>query len=79
VTRKLLTLDRALEPALPALLTLLDVSADGGSSHDNINLERGQLGRKSREPLELPLGISESLESPCFSTSPMPGSTRCTG
>ena len=28
------------------------------SSQDDINLERNQFGRKSREPLELPLGIS---------------------
>jgi len=26
--------------------------------HDDINLERNQFGRKSGEPLELPLGIS---------------------
>src|SRR5687768_18621184 len=31
VTGKLLTLDRALEPTLPALLSLLDVSADDAS------------------------------------------------
>jgi hypothetical protein len=28
------------------------------SSQDDINLERNQFGRKSGEPLELPLGIS---------------------
>ena len=28
------------------------------SGHDDINLERNQFGRKSGEPLELPLGIS---------------------
>jgi hypothetical protein len=27
------------------------------SSQDDINLERNQFGRKSREPLELPFGI----------------------
>ena len=26
--------------------------------HDDINLERNQFGRESREPLDLPLGIS---------------------
>ena len=28
------------------------------SGHDDINLERNQFGRKSGEPLDLPLGIS---------------------
>jgi hypothetical protein len=30
----------------------------GASDKDDINLERNQFGRKSGEPLELPLGIS---------------------
>jgi hypothetical protein len=33
-------------------------SGDCVWSHDDINLERNQFGRKSGEPLELPLGIS---------------------
>jgi hypothetical protein len=39
---------------------LLGGQGGGGASsgHDDVNLERNQLGRKSREPLELPLGIS---------------------
>src|SRR5262249_28940975 len=32
--------------------------ADCGSGHDDINVERNQFGRKSGEPLDLPLGIS---------------------
>jgi hypothetical protein len=30
-----------------------------GSGHDDINLERNQFGRKSGEPVVLPLGISD--------------------
>ena len=39
---------------------MLGGQGGGGAScgHDDINLERNQFGRKSREPLELPLGIS---------------------
>jgi hypothetical protein len=39
---------------------LLGGQGGGGASsgHDDVNLERSQFGRKSREPLDLPLGIS---------------------
>jgi hypothetical protein len=42
------------------LRRLLGGQGGGGASsgHDDVNLERNQFGRKSREPLELPLGIS---------------------